>query len=388
MLTVEEVKKLRHKQNLKKGRDKFLLKEKAMKAEREQEFWMEIYRYFTYLGKDFWREMSEERHKKLSEWWETPVLFWSENEISDVEFINGHKYDWFRDWSRFWVSWYNGYVSQSNARDRWEINSCIKLVSTASLQKIYNNYIDWQHYIRHHLEELAKERGMSVRDFVKWGFRYEDLIKGRRGYWRTRRATYKPAEWSWLEKVMADVSFKYRITWLDYIRMIYEDRFMLNEALVPFKTYIVWDYILFGNKACAVPSMFWNWEYFNQENRETIHHWWRYALRVNPDYNIANKVPIFTEENMKIIKVIDEKIYDKDDKVWHSNWHYSFYLVSESEKLAKVGIKDRTMEEIINKFHTPSTDVMELKEMKPKTEKEEMSFNKKLKQNVFYFEDY
>ena len=134
--------------------------------------------------------------------------------------------------------------------------------------------------------------------------------------------------------------------------------------------------------------MYGNWEYFNKENRELIHKRGQYILRINPDFNIANKIPIFYWDNMKLIKVSNEKIYDKDEKKWHNNWYYSYFLVPELAKLGKLGPSELSMEEIINKFHTPDESLMEVKQMNPKTEKEEMAFVKKLKQNIFYFEDY
>ena len=387
MLTVEEVKALRHKENCRRATHKHLWKEKIKKALWEENNWFTIWRRNVYLGKEFWDSMWEIYEETMSDCRETSGLFWSENEIRDIEYLNRHKYDWMRDGSRFWMAWYCGYLSKSNARDKCPIWSPIKLIATQSLQKIYNNYLDWQRATRKHLEELAKARGMSVQDFVKWGYRYEDLIKGWRWRWVSRRATYKPREWSWLEEVTKDIVFKYRITSLDYIRMIYEDRFMLSEALIPSRTYIAWDFVLFGNKACAVPSMFGNGEYFNEENRELIHHWGQYVLMLRPKFNIANKVPIFYWDNMKLVRVSDEKIYDKEDKRRHNNWHYSFYLVPDTPKLGKLGPSELSMEEIINKFHTPSVDLMEVRWLHPTTTKEDMKFVKKLKQNVFYFKD-
>ncbi len=90
---------------------------------------------------------------------------------------------------------------------------------------------------------------------------------------------------------------------------------------------------------------------------------------------------------MKLVRVSDEKIYDKEDKVWHNNWHYSYYLVPESSKLGKLGPSELSMEEIINKFHTPSAELMEVRWLNPTTTKEEMKFVKKQKKNIFYFED-
>lgn len=386
MLTVDEVKDIKRKEAIKWYSQTHLWKEKIKKALREEDNWFTIWRRNVYLGKDFWDSMWDIYEETMSKCKETSGLFWSENEIRDIEYLNWHKYDWMRDGSRFWMSWYCGYMSKSNARDKCAIWSPIKLIATQSLQKIYNNYLDGQEATRKHLEGLAKERWMTVRDFVKRWYRYEDLIKGWRWRWVSRRATYKPREWSWLEEVTKDIIFKYRITSLDYIRMIYEDKFMLSEALIPFRTYIVWDFVLFGNKACAVPSMFWNWEYFNQENRELIHHRWQYALMLRPNFNIANKVPIFYWDDMKLVRVSDEKIYDKEDKVWHNNWHYSYYLVPELAKLGKLGPSELSMEEIINKFHTPSAELMEVRWLNPTTTKEEMKFVKKQKRNIFYFD--
>lgn len=383
LLTPEEIKAKRLKRQLKEWKDRWLVKEKQWMEEWNAKYWLDIARTYVYLKEDFWAAIAETYHEIEEEGHLLPDISMSENDLKDRDYILRHKYDWFYDWSRFGMSRFNWYVSKSNARNRRTIWSPIKLIPTMSLQSIYTHYIDRQIEIWNHLQNLANVRGMSVPAFVRWGFREEDIIRGRRGYWRSRRATFKPREGSWLDDVIRWVSFNNRITAIDYIRMIYEGTFMLSEACIPFNTYVVGDYVLFGNKACAVPSMFGNWEFFNEENRETIHRMARYALRVNPDYNIANKVPIFNWENMRLVKVSSEKISDWDEV--HNNWSYSFYLVPPTDKLWNIWNKDVSFEQVIDKFKTPDVSVMDVKDAHPKTDKDDLKFTRKLKQNIFYF---
>lgn len=182
---------------------------------------------------------------------------------------------------------------------------------------------------------------------------------------------------------MKDAPFKYRIVGMDYIRMIYEWAFSLCEACVPFNTYIVGDYVLFGNKACAVPSMFGNGEFFSEANRDVIHHRGKYALRVKPLYDIANKIPIFNWTNMKIVKTTEVKISDDDE--WHNNWSYSYYLVPPTNKLWRLWNKGTTIEQAIERFHTPSTDLMKVPQFTPKTDLTDMQFPSRTKAHIFYF---
>ena len=384
LLTPEEIKKKRLKRQLKEWKDRWLIKEKQWQKERNEKYWLDIWRTYVYLKEEFWAAIAETYHELEEESRIIPGFTESEQDEKDREYLLNHKYDWFYDWSRFWMSRYNWYVSRSNARWRWTIWSPIKLIATTSLQKIYNNYITAQEWTRSHLQELAKDRGMSVQAFVEWWFREEDIVRGRRGFWRTKRPTYKPKEWSWLEEVMKDAPFKFRIVALDYIRMIRDWTFTLSEACVPFNTYVVGDYVLFWNKACAVPSMFGNGEFFNEENREMIHHWWRYALRFSLRCDIANKIPIFNGRDMKIVKVSNVKISDKDER--HNNWSYAYYLVPQTRELGKKWNKELTMEEVIAKFHTPSTENMWLTEANPKTDLTDMQFPRREKRHIFYFD--
>lgn len=385
LLTPDEVKAKRLKRQLKEWKDRWLVKEKQWMEEWNAKYWLDIARTYVYLKEDFWAAIAETYHELEEESRIIPERTESEQDEKDREYLLNHKYDWFYDGSRFWMSRYNWYVSKSNARWRWTIWSPIKLIATSSLQRIYNNYITAQEWTRSHMQELAKYRGMSVQAFVEWWFRDEDIIRGRRGFWRSRRPTYKPKEWSWLEEVMRDAPFKFRIVALDYIRMIRDWTFTLSEACVPFNTYVVGDYVLFGNKACAVPSMFGNGEFFNEENREMIHHWWRYALRFNLKYDIANKIPIFNGTDMKIVKVSNVKISDKDE--WHNNWSYAYYLVPQTSELGKKWNKELTIEEVIDKFHTPGTENMWINEANPKTNLTDMQFPKRDKRHIFYFEE-
>ena len=384
LLTPEEIKAKRLKRQQKEAKDRWLIKEKQWMEERNAKYWLDIGRTYVYLKEDFRASIAETYHELENESHIIPERTASENDEKDKDYILSHKYDWFADGSRFWMSRYNGYVSRSNARDRWTIWDSIKLIPTTSLQQVYINYLDAQKAVRNHLSEKAKERGMSVQSYVDWGYREEDVVRWRRWYLSSRRATFKPREWSWLEEALSGLNFKHRIVALDYVRMIHEWTFCLTEACIPFKTYIVGDYVLFGNKACAVPSMFWNWEFFSEKNRELIHRWWRYALRIRPIYNIANKIPIFNWTNMKLVKVSSEKISDKDER--HNNSTYSFYLVPQTSDLWRKRNKTITLEQAIERFHTPDADLMELKEMHPKTTKENINFTKKCKRNIFYFD--
>lgn len=384
LLTPEEIKKKRLKRQLKEWKDRWLIKEKQWQKERNEKYWLDIWRTYVYLKEEFWAAIAETYHELEEESRIIPGFTESEQDEKDREYLLNHKYDWFYDGSRFWMSRYNWYLSRSFARWRWTIWSPIKLIATASLQKIYNNYITAQEWTRSHLQELAKDRGMSVQAFVEWWFREEDIVRGRRGFWRSKRPTYKPKEWSWLEEVMKDAPFKFRIVALDYIRMIRDWTFTLNEACVPFNTYVVGDYVLFGNKACAVPSMFGNGEFFNEENREMIHHRWRYALRFSLRYDIASKIPIFNGTDMKIVKISNVKISDKDE--WHNNWSYAYYLVPQTRELGKKWNKELTMEEVIAKFHTPSTENMWLTKANPKTDLTDMQFPRREKRHIFYFD--
>ncbi len=383
LLTPEEVKAKRLKRQLKEWKDRWLVKEKQWMEEWNAKYWLDIARTYVYLKEDFWAAIAETYHELEADSHLLPDISMSENDLKDRDYLFNHKYDWYYDGSWFGKSRYNWYLSKSFARWKRTIWSPIKLIATASLQKIYNNYLSAQQRIREHLQELSKQRGMSVQAFVEWWFREEDIIRGRRWRWNSRRATYRPREWSWLYEVMEDAPFKYRIVGMDYIRMIYEWVFSLCEACVPFNTYIVGDYVLFGNKACAVPSMFGNGEFFSEANRETIHHRGKYALRVKPLYNIANKIPIFNWTNMKIVKTSEVKISDDDE--WHNNWNYSYYLVPPTENLWKLRNKDVNIEQAIERFHTPSTDLMRVPRFTPKTDLTDMQFPSRTKTHIFYF---
>lgn len=382
LLTVEEVKALRLKRQRKEGKDRWLIKEKQWQKEWNEKYWLDIGRTYVYLKEDFWAAIAETYHEIENELSILPDISMSENDLKDRDYILNHKYDWFYEWSWFGMSRYNGYIHKSNARGHRTIGSPIKLIPTQSLQQIYVNYIKAQSEVWKLLRKKAQERGMSVQGYVEWGFRYEDIIKGRRGYWRTRKATYKAREGSWLEKALKWIWIKYKNVALDYVRMIYEDKFMLTEACVPYNTYVVGDYVLFGSKACAVPSMFWNGEFFSEANRETIHHMARYALRNNPVYDIANKIPIFNGEDMRIIKVSSERIWPEDGQ--HNNGMYSYYLVPPTEKLWNLWNKDTTLEQAIARFKTPDISEMTPGTLSHKTTKEELKFIKRLPQNIFY----
>lgn len=383
LLTPEEVKAKRLKRQLKEWKDRWLVKEKQWMEEWNAKYWLDIARTYVYLKEDFWAAIAETYHELEADSHLLPDISMSENDLKDRDYLFNHKYDWYYDGSWFGKSRYNWYLSRSNARWKRTIWSPIKLIATSSLQKIYNNYLSAQQRIREHLQELAKQRGMSVQAFVEWWFREEDIIRGRRWYWSSRRTTYKPKEWSWLYEVMEDAPFKYRIVGMDYIRMISEWVFSLCEACVPFNTYIVGDYVLFGNKACAVPSMFGNGEFFSEANRDVIHHRGKYALRVKPLYDIANKIPIFNWINMKVIRTTEVKISDDDE--WHNNWSYSYYLVPPTNNLWKLRNKDTTIEQAMERFHTPSTDLMKVPQFTPKTDLTDMQFPSRTKTHIFYF---
>lgn len=390
LLTPEEIKAKRLKRQLKEWKDRWLVKEKQWMEEWNAKYWLDIARTYVYLKEDFWAAIADTYHEIEEDSKILPDVSMSENDLKDRNYLLSHKYDWYYDGSRFGMSRYNWFLSKSYARWKRTIGSPIKLIPTASLQKIYNNYLSAQQRTREHLQELAKQRGMSVQAFVEWGFREEDIIRGRRGSLLSKRPTYKPKEWSRLEDVMKDAPFRYRIVGLDYIRMIRDGTFTLWEACIPFNTYVVGDYVLFGNKTCAVPSMFGNGEFFSEANRETLHHWWRYALRLKVQVNVANKIPIFNWRDMRLVKVPSTKISDyrwcMEEDQWHNNCDYSYYLVPPTNKLGKLWNKDTTMQQAIDRFHTPSTDLMEIWEAHPKTSLTDMQFPSRAKANIFYFD--
>lgn len=384
LLTPEEVKAKRLKRQLKEWKDRFLIKEKQWQKEWNEKYWLSITRTFVYLKEDFWKWVSETYHELEADSHNLPDISLSENDMKDLEYLRSHKYDWAFDWHLFWMSWFNWFTRISMHRKTWRICSPIKLIPTYSLDITYSRALSTQAKVWKHLEGLSKERGMSVQAFVEWGYRDEDVLVIRRRAGKSVRMFHKAREGSWLEEAISWLKRPDKIVAMDYIRMIRDWIFTLGEVCIPFRTYIVGDYVFFGNCSCAVPSMFGNGEFFSEKNRETIHHWWRYITRNRVNIGTANTIPVFYWDNMKLVRVSDVKI-DDEDTWWNNNGSYSFYLVPPTKYLWYMRNNSMTMQNAIDRFRTVVVEEMPVYDKQPKTELNDANIPKRSKNKVFYF---
>lgn len=390
LLTPEEIKRRRYKRQVREWRDRAIVKENQLTKEWNQKYWLDITRWRIYMGEQLWKDMAEVMNEAREEWNKpTPTIIMSEQEEKDYNFLVEHKADWLSLMAKwyFWVSWADGRCYESDIRDKWIIGRPIKLIPTKSLEYIYSWYLTMQKYVRDYLSEKAKGTHQTVEELVKENFKDEDINYLMRPYRWMVKPIRVPEKGSWLEYILKDIHPQKKQFAIGYIKMINEDKFMLGEVVLPFDTYLCGDYIYFPFNRCAIASMFWNWEFFNEENRALVHQWWRYMRMPATLYTIIHRIPVFKGKNMRLVKIPSVKIQNEDDNTTNNNSTYEYRLVPETKNIWLGFSPEKTLQDVIDKFKCPTYEECEYtltRKMKPLTE--ELLRPRRNKSNMFYFD--
>lgn len=397
LLSPEEVKE-KKRQERKKAANTRRIQNDYIRAKKKQQDLID--KYGIYISRMFiytedleeivanYRDAQEEYYKKMDT--SNIHIRISPQDEEDFNYIQSTKEDRCRGNNRwFSVDWFQWTIPNSDARRKVKINFPIRVANTYSANHIYGYLIKSQQAAYEYLDWFAKKYSLTVEEYVKANFKEEDYHTS----WKIHRGLYRPIEyatkWSWLDVITKGVQVRLRRLIFYYIRLIYEGKFMLWEACLPFTTYLSWDYIYLGSNWCMVASLTGNGEIFNEENRRLIHQWWVMASVPTKKYSLFDRIPLFYWDDMIMVKISSAKLREDEWWIVHNNWQYSLYITPRGEaKWENVLTRDTSLEWVQDKFNAPTYEecLIEYSDWAPTLPSRDIQMNPSTKKNVLVYD--